>query len=155
MRTIPVSTDVYAAIWGARLSGEDNEDAILRRLLGIAAPEPSLPSLPDGLIGFVDNRFGVKFRPGFEITRIYKGREYHAQAVGGMWIAQDGKGYMSLNQLSASIGASENAWDSWYFVDDAGQRKPIAILRDPGKVRQRRAQLSTQAAAELLEELGL
>lgn len=33
MRTIEVETDVFATIWANRLSGEDSESAILRRLL--------------------------------------------------------------------------------------------------------------------------
>jgi hypothetical protein len=155
VRSIQVSTEVYAGIWGAHQSGEENEDAILRRLLGIAAPERASEPMgaPEGSIGFMDNRYGVVFPPGFEIFRIYKGRNYTAQAVGGVWIANDGKGYLSLNQLSDSIGASENAWDSWFYMDD-GLRKPISTMRDPNKVRRRSVPMlivSDQSA----EELGL
>lgn len=35
MRSIDVSTDVFSAIWKNRLSGEESEDAILRRLLAV------------------------------------------------------------------------------------------------------------------------
>ena len=35
MRTIEISTDVFSAIWKNRLSGEESEDAILRRLLAV------------------------------------------------------------------------------------------------------------------------
>ena len=41
-RDIQVSTDVYAALWAARKPGEDNEDAILRRVLAVPA-EASQP----------------------------------------------------------------------------------------------------------------
>ena len=37
MRDVPVSTDVFSAIWAARKPGEHSEDAILRRLLGVAS----------------------------------------------------------------------------------------------------------------------
>ncbi|WDR03098.1 hypothetical protein PSQ19_02530 [Devosia algicola] len=37
-RTIPVSTEVFAAIWAARKTGEETEDAILRRILQCANP---------------------------------------------------------------------------------------------------------------------
>ena len=40
---IQVSTDVYAALWAARKPGEDNEDAILRRVLAVPT-EASQPS---------------------------------------------------------------------------------------------------------------
>lgn len=35
MRTIEISTAVYAKIWSHRLDGEEDEDSILRRLLGL------------------------------------------------------------------------------------------------------------------------
>jgi hypothetical protein len=35
MRTIRVSTEVFATIWKARLPGENSEGAILARLLGV------------------------------------------------------------------------------------------------------------------------
>lgn len=37
MRTIEVSTDVFAKIWSHRSEGEENEDAILRRILAVRA----------------------------------------------------------------------------------------------------------------------
>jgi hypothetical protein len=54
-RDIQVSTDVYAALWAARRPGEDNEDAILRRVLAVPAdasqpndkPTASPPMLAD------------------------------------------------------------------------------------------------------------
>lgn len=35
MRTIEISTEVFARIWSQRIAGEENENAILMRLLGI------------------------------------------------------------------------------------------------------------------------
>lgn len=35
MRTIRVSTEIFATIWKARLPGENSEGAILARLLGV------------------------------------------------------------------------------------------------------------------------
>ena len=57
-RDVQASTDVYAAIWAARQPGEHSEDAILRRLLGVAveanvpnqkstALRPTLPAAAD------------------------------------------------------------------------------------------------------------
>ena len=34
MRSINISTDVFAKIWSLRQNAEDTEDAILRRILG-------------------------------------------------------------------------------------------------------------------------
>lgn len=42
MRMIEVSTDVYAKLWAHRLAGEENEDAILRRLLNVAGGDVSM-----------------------------------------------------------------------------------------------------------------
>jgi len=35
MRTIEISTEVFAKIWSQRMSGEEDENAILTRLLGL------------------------------------------------------------------------------------------------------------------------
>jgi hypothetical protein len=45
MRSIDISTDVFSAIWKNRISGEESEDAILRRLLAV---EPAQKSLQTG-----------------------------------------------------------------------------------------------------------
>ena len=46
MRNIRVSTDVFAEIWSQRREGENSEDAVLRRVLGISSggsrPETSV-----------------------------------------------------------------------------------------------------------------
>jgi hypothetical protein len=42
-----------------------------------------------------------------------------------------------LNQLSESLGTSENAWDMWFYADETGERKPISTLRDPNRIRRR------------------
>jgi hypothetical protein len=155
MRMVPVSTDVFAAIWQARWPGEDTEDAVLRRVLGLSASEPeTAPEINlSAPTGFLDSRFGVAFPVGFRISRVYQNREYQAQAVQGVWIrADNGTGYRSLNQLSVSLGASENAWDAWFYADETtGERKPIAALRNPQKVRRRSADGTTMTP----EELGL
>lgn len=38
MRSISISTEVFARIWAQRIAGEEDEDAILRRLLGVTPP---------------------------------------------------------------------------------------------------------------------
>lgn len=131
MRTIDTSTDVYAAIWAARLPGEDTEDAILRRILKVPAV-PMVASLAlSSVIGFRDARFDIALPEGFEIFRNHKGTEYRARAVSGKWrLTNDGKAYESLNQLSrATSGNIENAWRNWNFIAKDGKRYKIEGLR--------------------------
>jgi hypothetical protein len=145
MRMIPVSTDVFAAIWKEQKPGEDSEDTILRRMLNIPPlqtphpPNPG-PNLPP-VVGFVDGRSGVSFPAGFEIFRAYHGREYRARAFEGAWLRSDnGSRYKSINQLSLSLGVTENAWDAWYYIDESdGERKPIGRLRSSDRVHHRLA----------------
>jgi hypothetical protein len=132
-RTIPVSTDVFAAIWAQRQNGEESEDAILRRLLGCATTKHA-PANKDssGGAGFKDKRNGVIFPAGFTIFRTYKRKEYSAIAENGAWRRTDtGETYDSLNQLNASIAAgNENVWNgNWKFKDNDGTIKSIAALR--------------------------
>ena len=154
MRTIQVSTDVYAAIWRDRKQGEDSEDAILARRFEIARPASKEPAERDLTVtlGFHDPRFGVALEPGFEVSRTFKGQQYTARAIQGFWIlSSTGLGYPSLNELSRAIGAgTENAWQAWYYVDrKTGRRRPMSDLRDPSKIIKRHRSEIT------LEELGL
>lgn len=41
MRTIEISTDVFAKIWAQRIEGEESENQILQRLLGVHDPHPT------------------------------------------------------------------------------------------------------------------
>lgn len=135
MRTISVSTEVFAAIWASRRDGEDTEDAVLRRVLSVPAAPTKLASGRDmvAATGFVDPRFNVVIPPGFEVFRTYRGREYRAQAIGGFWI-WNRTGYGSLNELSKAIGAGvENAWESWFWMD-GNRRRRASELRDPNKI---------------------
>lgn len=43
MRSIEVSTEVYAKIWSQRISGEEDENAILTRLLGLKSVASETP----------------------------------------------------------------------------------------------------------------
>lgn len=131
MRQIPISTDVYAALWAARQPGEDDEEAILRRILKIKPPEGRGVPESEGGIGFRDPRFGIELPKGFEVFRIYKGIEYRAKAEGGQWVLQhNGRTYPSFNQLSRAIGTKvENAWNNWYFRKPDGERRLVAELR--------------------------
>lgn len=52
MRQIEISTDVFSRIWSLRIENEENEDAILRRILSAndpldEAPKQPRPELPD------------------------------------------------------------------------------------------------------------
>lgn len=132
MRTITVSTDVYAAIWATRLPGEDEEDAILRRVFSISAPKTdTMPAGVPAKIGFKDPRFGIELPEGFEIFRTYKGVDYRAKATDGKWMLMTtGTLYPSLNQLSKAVsGNVENAWQNWYYQGDDGKRHLVTALR--------------------------
>jgi hypothetical protein len=134
MRTIQVSQGTYAAIWANWKEGDDGEEGVIRRLIGLK--EKSAPKSPTGK-GYRDARYGVEFPEGFEIFRTYKGRERRAVVQNGLWMADNNRLAASLNQLSGHIGApTENAWLGWMYKD--GERtRPIADLRDPSKVRRR------------------
>jgi hypothetical protein len=71
---------------------------------------------------FFYRRNGVTIPSGFEIFRTYLGTEYRAHSIGGLWCRQDsGDAYSSLNQLSASLGTTENVWEIWLYVDETGE----------------------------------
>lgn len=130
MRPVQVSTEVYAKIWSLHEAGEDSEDAILRRVLGVTGINPPPPAASQK-IGFSDARFGIALPEGFEISRVYKGVEYRARAQDGKWLLLNtGETYPSLNQLSQAVsGNVENAWRNWYFKEPSGKRQLVAALR--------------------------
>jgi len=132
MRTINVTTDVYAAIWAAREPGEESEDAILRRVLRAKSSKAADASDQSGDIGFSDPRFDLVLPAGFEIFRNYKNTEFRARAAGGKWLLlNDGQSYPSLHQLSrATSGNIENAWRNWYFMGKDGKRYLVERLRN-------------------------
>jgi hypothetical protein len=139
MRSINVSTDVFAAIWAVREAGEDTEDAILARVLRVKPTPDAQPAQGQiqAKIGFIDARNGVELPDGFEIFRTYKGKEYKAVAENGQFrLNADGKEYPTLNQLSrATSGNIENAWRNWYYTGQDGKRHLIENLR--GNIRSR------------------
>lgn len=135
-RAINVSTGVFAGIWARRQEGEETEDAILARLLGVDrvadeanAPAPAAVSANGGVH---DTRNGVHFPRGFIAYRRYKGRDYEAVAGDGTWMRSDnGEAFPTLNQLNASIAAgAENIWNgNWKYRDDSGKLRSINDLR--------------------------
>jgi hypothetical protein len=137
MRTIQVSTDVFAAIWRDRQEGEHNEDQMLRRRYGL--PKPSCSNGADSSdSGVHDPRYGVRFVEGFEIFRTYKGKEYRARAESGAWkLLNTGVRYSTLRALSQAVVGHENAWDGWRYTDPSGKRRPISDMRDPSKINRR------------------
>jgi len=140
MRAINVSTGVYAAIWSQHEPGEENEDAILRRILRVAEDAPATPepiaSPGANGVGLRDERNGINFPEGFEIYRNYKGTTYRARATGGKWLLLiDNCQYASLHKLSSAVvNGPENAWWAWRFQQPDGREGPIANLRDPSKI---------------------
>jgi hypothetical protein len=137
MRTIQISTEVFAAIWAARRPGEEGEDAILRRLLNAGEPDTRSASAPS--TGWVNNRYRVAVPEGFSIDRNFKGTQYEARATGGAWILQNnGTRHRTLTSLSEAIGTGiENVWVNWFYVDKSGTRHPMADLRDPASITRR------------------
>lgn len=138
MRTIQISTDVFAAIWKAQQEGEASENEILSRIFKITPTKA--PKNGKGGSGFRDPRYGVEFAEGFEIFRTYLGNDYRAKATAGCWMLMNtGDLYPSLNELSCAIGAkTENAWTNWHFVDENGFRQIIGSLRKPEKIKTRK-----------------
>jgi hypothetical protein len=142
MRSISVSTDVFAKIWSIREPAEHTEDAVLRRVLGCGSTvdsttKPANGANEDG--GFYAKRYDVRFADGFEIFRTFKGSDYRAKATHGAWLLlSSGERYQSLSDLSRAVGAKiENVWMNWFYSDNAGQRRPIADKRDQSKVSRR------------------
>lgn len=145
MRTIEISTEVFARIWSLRQDGEESEDAILRRILfyekieTIAEGWNHANCLDDALTGYVEERYGVAVPEDFQISRIYLGKEYSARAISGKWLLeQTGDTFTTLNQLSRAVTSSpENAWKSWFYVDQNGERKALDNLRDNRRITSR------------------
>lgn len=145
MRTINVSTEVFAEIWKRHRAGDRAEDDILRHVLDLpsGSPEAAEPvqsvvtsALPEG---YADARYGVCVPEGFEIFRIYKGREYRARATHGNWLLlNDNSTYASLNKLNwAVVRGSENAWYCWKYREENGGENFVHALRDQTKVQVR------------------
>ena len=142
MRTIAVSTDVFAAIWAQRQENEETEDAILKRLLGCAAGDAESPDTDTGRgsgnNGVYDARNDVHFRRGLEVFRTYKGKHYSAFAEDGTWRRVDtGERFVTLNRLNASIvDGAENVWNgTWRYRDDYGLNRSIEDLRRKARER--------------------
>jgi hypothetical protein len=138
MRTIQISTEVFAAIWKAQQNGEASENEILSRVLNVTPARA--PKSGKGGAGYRDPRYGVEFPEGFEIFRTYLGKDCHAKATSGSWMLMEtGDMHPSLNELSRAIGAkTENAWINWFYVDANGDRTPVSNLRDHSKIIRRR-----------------
>ena len=148
MRTITISTDVFARIWALRDEGEGTEDEVLRRVLEVptaADTSPGAePSAPMAGGGVRDPRSGVHFPEGFEIFRNYKATEYRARATQGQWLLlNDNQRYPSLHKLSSAVvEGNENSWMNWKFDDGTGKSALIDKLRDRSKVLTRGPSIS-------------
>jgi hypothetical protein len=142
MRTIVISTDVFAALWARRQPDEDGENAVLERLLGLPKGPPidaqalvfndrgrARNAGADGQGGIYNHWFDVHFPAGFEVFRNYKGREYRAMVRDGRWV-MDGRNFPSLFSLSmAIIDSRENPWMHWKYRNAKGQADFISALR--------------------------
>lgn len=145
-RPILISMDVFAALWARRKPGEDSENAILERMLGLPKGPPLPPQMGlmraqrqaagrgDGEGGIVNARFGVHFPAGFEIFRTYKGKTHKAMVQDGSWV-MNGMRFPSLYALSTEVvDANENPWVHWKYRDADGQERLISNLRGPAPV---------------------
>jgi len=149
-RTIEISTDVFAAIWAARIEGEESENDILQRVLqnpssnisqvkkvaksvlGAAKSGALKASGVSEIEGYYDSRNDVYFKNGFMAFRNYKGQAYHAVVMNGQWVRTDTLDfYISLNKLNESIASgTENIWNgNWKFEDEKGVAQSIDKLR--------------------------
>lgn len=140
MRTIQVSESTYAAIWAKWQEGDDGEEGVIRRVLGVDEGKTihGKTALNGTTGGFRDERYGVVFPEGFRIFRTFKGQQRVANVRGRNWMLDNGRLVTSLNKLSAFIGApTENAWTGWNYQDEKGETRPISDLRDPSLVRRR------------------
>ena len=140
MRSINVSTEVFAKLWSLRQEGEETEDDVLRRVLGCKPRSASIEAAREGDGGYHDPRHNTHFPEGFEIFRSYKGTDYRARATRGGWLLlNDGKIYPSLNALSNAVvdGIAENAWVNWWYTAENDERRRISDLRDTSKVTRR------------------
>ncbi len=135
MRTISISTDVFAAIWQARREGEESEEAILRRILEMPAASTNVPPEMGGgrMGGFYDERSGVHFPEGMRIHRTYKGHKREAIATRDRWyVHATGQSFHSLHKLSQSVNGEkhENAWMNWKYRDpETDEERLIDFLR--------------------------
>lgn len=145
MRALSVSTAVFAAIWAARKEGEETENQILERLLGINSAtllsESEPLEQPNGADrgGIYMDTFDIHFPEGFVIFRIYKGVRYEAVVKNGRWhLKNNSRNYPSLHKLSwAVVSGRENSWNSWKYVDEEGRERLIDNLRPEEKIARR------------------
>lgn len=139
MRTIPVSTEVFSAIWAARQDGEETEDDVLRRVLGCSPKATETVTASSQKQGIDIPQFGVNFPEGFEIYRTYKGNEFRARVTNGEWfLLNNNRRYPSLHKLSkAVVGGRENSWNNWKYLTPEGRDALIDKLRDPSKIERR------------------
>lgn len=139
MRTISVSTEVYAAIWSKRGPGQESEDDILRNVLGVSSKaHASSPPVNGAGGGVYAANVDVRFPEGFEIFRTYRNKDFRAKATGGRWLLEnDRQSYPSLHKLSwAVVEGHENSWNAWKYRRPDGSVGYINEMRDRNKVRQ-------------------
>ena len=164
MRTIEISVDTFAAIWGDRRPGENSEDEILARKFGVAQSGGKKPApgrrrradkgaaarnaddrAAEDRLGWNDLQYDVQLPYGFRIFHAYGKRGaqktlYEAVAEGGRLRRVDtGELFSTLNALTASITASPvNAWENfWKYEDANGKVRPLGALRANAMVERR------------------
>ena len=151
MRNVQVSVDVFQAIWAARQPGEDDEDTILSRLLGVGGVQ-AIPKTA-GVKPWIDRQYGVTFDHGFEMFRRRKGKEFRARVIDANWhINGQPVDAKSINEVSKAVGAEgENGWVGWNFRSSSGEAKKISDLRDPDQIIRRSSSQFSKEVSDALD----
>lgn len=73
---------------------------------------------------------GGKIPNGTRLRTVYKGKSFEGEVRGGViWI--DGNGYDNPSFAARAVGhGSVNGWRVWEHLDEHGEWKPLAELRD-------------------------
>jgi hypothetical protein len=110
MATISVDFDVFKALTNLRMSEEQTENEVLRKLLGL--PTASAAQLPTSdEPAWVCK--GVAFPAGTKLRASFKGREYFGEVKNGAFLL-DGVEHTSPSSAAYSVTQSAvNGWTFW------------------------------------------
>ncbi|ANB71147.1 Protein of unknown function (DUF2924) [Burkholderia sp. Ch1-1] len=108
MATINVDFDVFKALTNLRMSEEQNENDVLRKLLGLPAVASQLSSDEPAWVWK-----GVSFPAGTKLRATFKGKEYMGEVHNGAFLL-DGVEYTSPSAAAQSVTQSPvNGWTFW------------------------------------------
>jgi hypothetical protein len=129
-RSIEIDFDVHQRIELARAGFSDTPNAVLRRLLGIDAPEVEATPIPRTGRNWFDR--GVLLPHGTELRMSYRGRTYEGIIDDGQWLV-DGRTYSSPSAAAGGCAVTKsgshpslNGWNYWQ-VRRPNDKAPIPI----------------------------